>query len=155
MALQALGWQGVSPPTCAPGAARMAKLTPEQPPGIAEKAVAARRPSGLLPRPQRGRRRSRLHGRGQYYRDQIADAAQIRPQEDMDKTARLIAEEYDTLLAEIQVAVANEPEAKRKNGDAEAEILGDQGQSGGRGYRFTPIFGRVMGVFWEANLANR
>jgi hypothetical protein len=53
------------------------------------------------------------------------------PQEDMDEVARLIAEEYDALLAEIEVAVANQPEAERQNKEAEAEILGDQGQSGG------------------------
>ena len=53
------------------------------------------------------------------------------PQEGMDETARLITEEYDALLAEIEVAVANQPEAERKNRETEAEILGDQGQSGG------------------------
>jgi hypothetical protein len=53
------------------------------------------------------------------------------PQEGMDETARLIAEEYDALLAEIEIAVANRPEAQRQNNGAEAEILGDQGQSGG------------------------
>ena len=54
------------------------------------------------------------------------------PQEDMDEAARLIAEEYDSLLAEIEsVAVANRPEAERTNKEAEAKILGDQGQSGG------------------------
>jgi hypothetical protein len=53
------------------------------------------------------------------------------PQEGMDETARLIAEEYDALLAEIEVAVASRPEAQRQNNRAEAEILGDQGQSGG------------------------
>jgi len=52
------------------------------------------------------------------------------PQEGMDETARLIAEEYDALLAEIDVAVTNQPEAERKNREAEAEILGDQGQPG-------------------------
>jgi hypothetical protein len=36
------------------------------------------------------------------------------PQEHMDETARLIAEEYDALLAEIEVA-AKQPEAERKN----------------------------------------
>ena len=50
----------------------------------------------------------------------------------MDQSAGLMAEEYDALLAEIAaVAVANRPEAERKNREAEAEILGDQGQSGG------------------------
>ena len=49
----------------------------------------------------------------------------------MDESARLIAEEYDALLAEIEQALANQPEAERKNKEAEAEILGDQGQSGG------------------------
>jgi hypothetical protein len=54
------------------------------------------------------------------------------PQEGMDETARLIADEYDVLLAEIEeVDVANQLEAERKNKEAEAEILGDQGQSGG------------------------
>ncbi len=53
------------------------------------------------------------------------------PQQGMDESARLIAEEYDALLAEIEVALANQPEAERKNREAEAEILGDQGQSGG------------------------
>ena len=52
-------------------------------------------------------------------------------QQDMDEAARLIAEEYDALLAEIEVAIANQPAAARKNRKAEAEILGDQGQSGG------------------------
>lgn len=53
------------------------------------------------------------------------------PKADMDETARLIADEYDALLAEIEVALANEPQAERLNNKAEAEILGDQGQSGG------------------------
>ncbi len=54
------------------------------------------------------------------------------PQEDMDEAARLIADEYDVLLAEIEeVDVANRLEAERKNEEAEAEILGDQGQLGG------------------------
>ena len=53
------------------------------------------------------------------------------PQADMDEAARLITEEYDALLAEIEVAIANQPEAERKNREAEAQILGDQGQSGG------------------------
>jgi hypothetical protein len=52
-------------------------------------------------------------------------------QEDMDEFARLIAEEYDALLAEIEVAVAKQPEAERRNVKGEAAILGDQGQSGG------------------------
>jgi len=52
-------------------------------------------------------------------------------QEYMDEAARLIAEEYDSLLAEIEIAVANESQAERKNKIAEGEILGDQGQSGG------------------------
>jgi len=42
-----------------------------------------------------------------------------------------MASEYDALLAEIEKALANQPEAERKNDKAEAEILGDQGQSGG------------------------
>ncbi len=46
----------------------------------------------------------------------------------MDDVARLITEEYDALLAEIEVAIANRPEAQRLNNKAEAEILGDQGQ---------------------------
>lgn len=53
------------------------------------------------------------------------------PQEDMDEVARLIVEEYDALLAEIEVAAANQPEAEHLNKKAEAEILGDVGQSGG------------------------
>ena len=53
------------------------------------------------------------------------------PQEGMDESARLIAEEYDALLAEIEGAIANRPEAERHNKKAEAAILGDQGQSGG------------------------
>ena len=54
------------------------------------------------------------------------------PQEDMDDAARLIADEYDVLLAEIkEVDIANRLEAERKNKEAEAQILGDQGQSGG------------------------
>jgi hypothetical protein len=54
------------------------------------------------------------------------------PQEGMDETARLIVDEYDVLLAEIEeVDVANQLEAERKNKEAEAEILGDQGQLGG------------------------
>ena len=54
------------------------------------------------------------------------------PQEDMDEAARLIADEYDVLLAEIEeVDVANRLESERKNKEAEAQILGDQGQSGG------------------------
>ena len=59
--------------------------------------------------------------------------AQLRsgPQEGMDEAARLIAEEYDALLAEIEVAIADRPEAQRLNNKAEAEILGDQGQLGG------------------------
>jgi hypothetical protein len=52
-------------------------------------------------------------------------------QQGMDESAQLIADEYDVLLAEIEVAIANQPEAERKNRKAEAEILGDQGQSGG------------------------
>ena len=54
------------------------------------------------------------------------------PQEDMDEAARLITDEYDVLLAEIEeVDVAKRLEAERKNKEAEAQILGDQGQSGG------------------------
>jgi hypothetical protein len=53
------------------------------------------------------------------------------PQENMDESARLIVEEYDALLAEIEQALANQPEAELKNKEAEAEIIGDQGQSGG------------------------
>ena len=53
------------------------------------------------------------------------------PQEYMDESARLISEEYDILLAEIEVVIANRSEAERNNKEAEAEILGDQGQSGG------------------------
>jgi hypothetical protein len=43
----------------------------------------------------------------------------------------MISDEYDVLLAEIEVAIANQPEAEHENQEAEAEILGDQGQSGG------------------------
>ncbi len=59
--------------------------------------------------------------------------AQLRsgPQAGMDEAARLITEEYDALLAEIAVALANQPEAECKNREAEAQILGDQGQLGG------------------------
>ena len=54
------------------------------------------------------------------------------PQDDMDQAALLIAEEYDILLAEIEVAaVTRQAETERKNKEAEAQILGDQGQSGG------------------------
>jgi hypothetical protein len=53
-------------------------------------------------------------------------------EEYMDETARLIVEEYDILLAEIEEGeVANRLEAELKNEEAEAEILGDQGQPGG------------------------
>jgi hypothetical protein len=53
------------------------------------------------------------------------------PQDDMDQAALLIAEEYDILLAEIEVAaVTRQAETERKNKEAEAQILGDQGQSG-------------------------
>ena len=52
-------------------------------------------------------------------------------QEGTDESARLIADEYDVVLAEIEVAIANRPEAGRKNREAESRILGDQGQSGG------------------------
>ena len=53
------------------------------------------------------------------------------PQEDMDESARVIVEEYDSLLAEIETMIARRPEAERVNQIAEAEILGDQGQPGG------------------------
>jgi hypothetical protein len=54
------------------------------------------------------------------------------PQENMDEAARLIVEEYDILLAEIgEGEVANRLEAELKNKEAESQILGDQGQSGG------------------------
>ena len=53
------------------------------------------------------------------------------PREDIEEATLLIASEYDALLAEIERALANQPEAERKNEKAEAEILGDQGQSGG------------------------
>ena len=53
------------------------------------------------------------------------------PQEHMDEVARMIVEEYDSLLAEIASAFARTPEAERKNKIAEAEIFGDQGQSSG------------------------
>ena len=48
------------------------------------------------------------------------------PQEGMDETARLIAEEYDILLAEIEVALARHPELDRKNVKSEAGILSDR-----------------------------
>jgi hypothetical protein len=51
--------------------------------------------------------------------------------ERVDETARLIAEGYDALLAEIEVAIANRLEADHQNKKAQAEILGDQGQPGG------------------------
>jgi hypothetical protein len=53
------------------------------------------------------------------------------PREPRDEVTLLMASEYDALLAEIEKALANQPEAERKNEKAEAEILGDQGQSGG------------------------
>jgi hypothetical protein len=62
------------------------------------------------------------------------------PQEQMDEVARLIAEEYDALLAEIkavrsksrdETAAAINSKAERHNETAEAEILGDLGQLGG------------------------
>jgi hypothetical protein len=62
-------------------------------------------------------------------------------QEQMDQVARLIEEEYDALLAEIEAvrieksrdksAAAIRSKAESDNQAAEAEILGDQGQSGG------------------------
>ena len=58
-------------------------------------------------------------------------SAKFQAHRKMDEAARLVAEEYDALLADIEVALANQPEAERKNQIAEAEILGDQGQSGG------------------------
>jgi len=53
------------------------------------------------------------------------------PRQDVDETAVVIVGEYDALLAEIEQALALQPEAERQNKEAEAEILGDQGQSGG------------------------
>ena len=53
------------------------------------------------------------------------------PWEPIDEATLRIASEYDALLAEVERALANQPEAERKNEKAEAEILGDQGQSGG------------------------
>ena len=62
------------------------------------------------------------------------------PQEQMDEVARLIAEEYDALLAEIEAArskskdetaAAINSKAEHDNEAAEAEILGDLGQLGG------------------------
>ena len=63
------------------------------------------------------------------------------PQEQMDHVAGLIEEEYDALLAEIEAVrsvksragsgAATHSKAKSDNETAEAEILGDQGQSGG------------------------
>ena len=47
-----------------------------------------------------------------------------------DQVPRLIAEEYDALLAEIEAAPLPST-AESDNEAAEAEILGDQGQSGG------------------------
>jgi hypothetical protein len=62
-------------------------------------------------------------------------------QEQMDQVDRLIAEEYDALLAEIEAlrlvelrdetAAAIRSKAENDNEIAEAEILGDLGQSGG------------------------
>ena len=48
------------------------------------------------------------------------------PRQDVDETAVVIVGEYDALLAEIEHALAIQ-----QNKEAEAEILGDQGQSGG------------------------
>jgi hypothetical protein len=55
------------------------------------------------------------------------------PKEQMDQAARLIAEEYDALLAEIEAvrSTSRDSKAERDNETAEAEILGDLGQSGG------------------------
>ena len=53
----------------------------------------------------------------------IKDAVRRGRQSDADEAARLMIEEYDSLLAEIAATQANEI--------AEHEILGDQGQSGG------------------------
>jgi hypothetical protein len=55
------------------------------------------------------------------------------PKEQMDQVARLIAEEYDALLAEIEAvrSKSRDSKAERDNETAEAEILGDLGQSGG------------------------
>jgi len=76
-------------------------------------------------------------------RRQAKFQTQPRPgtQEQMDQVPRLIAEEYDALLAEIEAArfVKSRDEsaaplpssAQSDNEAAEAEILGDQGQSGG------------------------
>jgi hypothetical protein len=76
-------------------------------------------------------------------RRQVKFQAQRRPgaQEQMDQVARLIAEEYDALLAEIEAvrlvkssdetAAAIRSKAESDNEIAEAEILGDLGQSGG------------------------
>ena len=64
-------------------------------------------------------------------RDKFQGQRRSGPQQNMDESARLIVEEYDALLAEIEVAVANQREAEAKNEIAESQILGDQGQSGG------------------------
>jgi hypothetical protein len=53
------------------------------------------------------------------------------PRQDIDETAVVIVGEYDALLAEIEQASAIQLEAERINKEAEAEILGDQGKSGG------------------------
>jgi hypothetical protein len=60
-------------------------------------------------------------------------------QQPIDEASRLIVEEYDSLLAEIETLrnsggatiIAHEPGNESANQAAEAEILGDQGQSGG------------------------
>jgi hypothetical protein len=74
-------------------------------------------------------------------RRQAKFQAQPGTQEQMDQGARLIAEEYDALLAEIEAvrlvksrdetAAAIRSKAESDNEIAEAEILGDLGQSGG------------------------
>jgi hypothetical protein len=60
-------------------------------------------------------------------------------QEPIDESSRLIVEEYDSLLAEIEacqkpgaaMVPAHDSGGESPNQAAEAEILGDQGQSGG------------------------
>jgi hypothetical protein len=60
-------------------------------------------------------------------------------QEPSDLVSRVMAEEYDSLLAEIETSrgsgepasIVSPPQPDTANQAAEAEILGDQGQSGG------------------------
>jgi hypothetical protein len=63
--------------------------------------------------------------------------SQSSSREPIDEPSRLIVEEYNSLLAEIEAfqkpcgATVAANQTERANQAAEAEILGDQGQSGG------------------------